>query len=512
MTIAQVLSGEKRWHVECGDSADVLKTLPENSIDALVCDPPCGINFMNLEFDSDRGGRDQWIEWLSSIMREAIRVLKPGGHALVWALPRTQHWTAFGIENAGWQIRDVAFHIFSTGFPKSANLSKAADKLVGAKRKVVGKSAWKSNNGKNDVYGKFAAASEHLPITEPATAAAALQGWGSALKPAVEEWILARKPFRGSLVANAMAHGTGGLNIDGCRVPHASAADLQQHADGVAAIKARGGSMGNSWKNSSDLAGANDVTTAGRWPAHLLLSHSSECKRIGVKKIKAAPSWNDNRGPSVFTGPDTSPVVHAAEDGTETVEEWECVDGCAVATLDKQGGNRPSGTWDGHRNTSKLDSIYNKFNGTTSEAPHHGSDGGASRFFNTFETDAAQFLYEPKPSRSERELGLEQFLAHEVTDGRQTPIDNPFQRGETKRRNVHPTVKSISLMRWLCRLITPPGGIVLDCFAGSGSTGVACSAEGFRFIGIEREPAYVDIARARITGDSPLFNVAGGSR
>lgn len=329
--VAAVLADDRRWCVVNGDSADVLRSIPDNTFDALCCDPPAGISFMGKGWDDDKGGRDQWIAWLAEIMREAMRVVKPGGHGLVWALPRTSYWTALALDDAGWEVRDRVSHIFSTGFPKSLDLSKAADKVAGIWRGRAG--AVKSDNGSLSAPN-YERTDKGDPVT--AAAAAALQGWGSATKPAMEDWWLVRKPFKGSLINNVLTHGTGGLNIDGCRVPHASAADLEQHAAGVAAIKARGGSMQDSWKNSSDLSGANDVTTAGRWPAHLLLSHGESCRKVGKKKVKAAPSWNDNRGPSMFTGAETSPVHHAANDGTETVDEWECAEGCAVAELNRQ--------------------------------------------------------------------------------------------------------------------------------------------------------------------------------
>jgi site-specific DNA-methyltransferase (adenine-specific) len=425
MTIESVLSGASRWTIVQGDCLDILRTLPDNSIDSVVTDPPAGIGFMGKEWDADKGGRDQWIVWLSEHMREAMRTVKPGGHALVWSLPRTSHWTGMALENAGWQVRDVIAHLFGSGFPKSLNLG---------------------------------------------------QGWGTALKPAHEDWWLIRKPFKGSIVANVAKYGTGGLNIDGCRVPHVSSADFEAHAAGVAAIKAKGGSMQDSWKNSSDLSGANDVTALGRWPAHLVLSHAPGCEKVGFRKIKAAPSWKELKGlptnttsDSSFTGKYTSSVHHSNEDGTETVEEWKCVEGCPVAELDR--------------------------------------DENVSRYFSTF-------VYEPKASREDRELGLGHMPTKSgsaqtgraegsagLTHPRSGAVGN-----KGGRANVHPTCKSTDLMRWLVRLITPRNGLVLDPFAGSGSTGVACSAECFRFIGVELSEEYAEIARARIRGDAPLFN------
>jgi DNA modification methylase len=512
--IAQVLAGERQWHVEQGDCLDVLRLLPDNCVDALCCDPPAGINFMQKDFDSDRGGRDQWIAWLTERMREALRVMKPGAHGLVWSLPRTSHWTGMALELAGWQPRDVIAHLTGSGFPKSADLSKAADKHLGAKRPVVGKHPHPGSTNARLAMGDGWKAEPELTAPATAAAAAALQGVGTALKPAAEYWWLVRKPVRGTVIANVLEHGTGGLNIDACRVPHASAADLEQHAAGVAAIKARGGSMDNSWKNSSDLSGANDVTAAGRWPANVCLSHSPGCELVGTKKVKASPSWNDNRGPSLFTGGETSPVHHADDDGFEVVEDWRCEEGCPVKELDEQStahGMHSAGSRQGPQEkwADAKNNIYGGGVGSGPNGARYGDDGGASRFFRTF----APFFYTPKASRSDREKGLEHLprkSGADLTGSKegaarlQSPRTGAGRGGG--RANDHPTVKSDELMRYLCRLITPRGGIVLDIYTGSGSTGKAALAEGFRFIGVEIDSHYCEIARARIEGDMPLLN------
>lgn len=508
MSVAAVLSGERRFHVEQGDALDVLRAMPSDSVDAIVCDPPAGISFMGKAWDSDKGGAMRWIRWLARVMREARRVLKPGGHALVWALPRTSHWTGMALQLAGFEIRDRVSHLFGSGFPKSLDVSKAVDKLAGAEREIVG-----SYHVSREFKGRELVGDEShsttVDITKPATAAAAaLQGWGTALKPACEDWWLCRKPFRGSVVRNVLENGTGAINVDGCRVPHANAADLEAHAAGVAAIKERGGVMDNSWKNSSDLSGAADVTPLGRWPAHVLLSHAPGCERVGVRKVKASTPWGKNDRPPLFTtGEYVSPISYGDGDGFETVEHWRCVEGCPVAELDAQSGESASAKvsappWG--RNEAR---GWGMKDGGDVQA--YADTGGASRYFTTF----APFLYTPKADRTEREKGCE-YLPKKTggeltgredgTAGLDSPRSGAGRRGG--RRNHHPTVKPTDLMRWLVRLITPPGGVVLDMFAGSGSTGVACSVEGFRFIGIELDPAYAEIARARILGDAPLLN------
>lgn len=486
--------------------------MPDASVDAVVTDPPAGIAFMGKAWDGDKGGREAWIDWLAAIMAEALRVLKPGGHALVWALPRTSHWTGTALERAGFEVRDVISHLFGSGFPKSLDVSKGVDKLAGAERPIVEERTMMQGGGTSLQMRMGPTREVRADITSPATAAAALQGWGTALKPAAEFWFLCRKPFRGSVVRNVLEHGTGAINIDASRVPHANAADLESHAAGVAAIKERGGVMDGSWKNSSDLAGASDVSKLGRWPAHVLLSHADGCERIGTRKVKTGFGWpTTDREPPLFTGAENSPVAHGDAEGMETIERWRCVEGCPVAELDEQSGPSASKR---QEVTSKPGPIYGSGRGLPAHTGVYGYDdaGAASRYFTTF----PPFLYEPKADRTDREKGCEYLpkkTGGELTgrDDGAAGLDSPRAGAGRRggRRNVHPTVKPTPLMRWLVRLVTPANGIVLDPFTGSGSTGVACSAEGFRFIGVELDPTYAEIARARIIGDAPLFNAVG---
>ena len=355
-------------------------------------------------------------------------------------------------------------------------------------------------------------------------------------------WWLVRKPFDGTLEKNYTEHGTGGLNIDACRVAHASPEDLQAHQEQVEALKAKGGSLGNSWKNSSDLSGANDVSDAGRWPPNLAFSHHPDCERVGITRVTANPTWDTpNRAtePSKFTGSEVSKVRHATRagepsadrrytdqgvtgfaalpgarrDDTEAVEQWNCVDGCPVRTLALQSGELSSGMLD--RSTIRAE------NRTYGKAPAERSGvyaadkGSAARFFPQFQQsaldDLTPFLYQAKPSTGERDQGLEAFrvLSGGDATGRKdgsAGVNNPRAgAGRTGgRRNHHATVKSVELIRYLTRLITPPAGIVIDPFAGSGTGGVAALQEGARWLGFElndsdEEPS-VSVARARISG------------
>lgn len=317
-----------------GDAAEVLPDLPAATVDAIVTDPPAGIRFRGMRWDTFRPARPRageeeqvdparqaFIDFLNPVTRECLRVLKPGGHMLAWAIPRTSHWTATAIENAGFEVRDVITHHFGTGFPKTRLLARP----------------WR--------------------------------GWSTALKPASEHWILARKPLEGDLRQNLRTHGTGALNIAACRI-----------------VRGR----------------------LSRWPADLVLSHHPDCGK-------------------------------------------RCVPGCPVAELDEQSGSQP----------------------------------GASTFF-----------YVAKPSPRERNLGLPNAPD---TARRRRHERLLFWSVPLPGANNHPTVKSVTLMRYLCRLVTPPGGLVVDPFMGSGSTGVAAIREEFSFLGIERDAGYVlDIAVHRL--------------
>ena len=389
-----------------GDSLQILKSRPDNSADSIVCDPPAGIGFMEQEWDTNKGGRLQWIAWLAAVMAEALRVLKPGGHALIWALPKTSHWTMTALEEAGFEIRDVIMHVFGQGMPHGPNIGKQIDKHLGAERPVIEMRPQRGakfklaadtidNGGFNDPNRK------EYAVTAPATEEAKrYEGWGTLLKPGYEAWILCRKPIATENIAtNVLQWSTGGLNIPGCSV-------------------------------------AKD-----RWPANLILSHSPVC------------------------------------------DDEACVWWCPVRELDQQSGIRTSGS---RREGVRKGMGYHGASGDGGPAVI-GDTGGASRFF-----------YCPKPSPREKEAGLDDLPAKVTDDGRKVVNDTPYQRGKKERKNHHPTVKATALMRYLCRLITPPGGIVLDPFMGSGSTGIAAIQEGFGFLGIELSSEYFEIARRRI--------------
>jgi site-specific DNA-methyltransferase (adenine-specific) len=395
---------ERRFALHHGDCLDVLKTLADCSVDAIVTDPPYGLSFMGKRWDYDVPTEAVWVE--------CLRVLKSGGHLLAFAGTRTQHRMAVRIEDAGFEIRDMIAWVYGSGFPKSMDISKQLDKMAGAEREVVGsKITGRALGGSNWKDGN-AGGQEAVDVTAPATEAAKQwEGWGTAIKPSLEPITLARKPPIGTIAANVLEHGTGGLNIDGCRVD----------------------------SNGDKLGGGRISTTTEGWDRPW--KHDSEaieaCKARGNEAVAKAEQLG--RFPANF--------IH---DGSEE-----------VLTLFPETG--PTGG-----STLRSSSRQSEYGMDNCEREVYLDSGSAARFF-----------YCAKASRDDRDEGL--------------PMD---------QHSSHPTVKPTDLMRYLCRLITPPGGIVLDPFTGSGSTGKAAMAEGFRFIGIEREAEYFEIARARISAEA----------
>jgi len=629
-----------------GDCLEVLRGIDSCSIDACVTDPPAGIAFMGKAWDGSKGGRDQWIAWLASAMAEVLRALKPGGHAVVWALPRTSHWTGMALETAGFEVRDCLTHLFGSGFPKSHDISKALDKQVGAEREAVGPSPWNARkpHGSAGVNSVGLNATPGAPdITAPSTDdAKQWDGWGSALKPAAEMWWLVRKPLvspavnvlavvesalrsRGVLGdikwQNERAKGakpsktaTSSLSTDqpsqaGISVENAGEKETAKKGKRTARSTAKstengprttspalrptgaGTTQGSEAKCSQPMVGgvhaaakmsrsssSSTMSTAAAQPtghAHTGRSTQRSDERasrpdlesfagiatgltgsMATVRIKRGPNgyfvWpndlprqvgerrltiaanvlehgtgavnidgtrvgNSKRVPgSGRKATDAIYGTYGAQDGSESghdpnVGRWppnvllshhpdcgaQCEADCPVRMLDEQSGDRPSGIAVTRNGGGRQ--IWGARN-TDGPLPDSGysDSGGASRFF-------PRFRYSPKPSTAEREAGLggvdaEVFVQGYAGNPSASP-DRPDDIGlnRIKRRsNIHPTVKSIDLMRWLCRLITPPGGLVVDPFCGSGTTGMACKIEGFRFVGIEQSAQYADIARKRI--------------
>ena len=405
-----------------GNCLDVLSGVEDCSVDSVVCDPPYGLSFMGKRWDYDVPSVAIW--------RECLRVLKPGGYLLAFAGSRTQHRMAVNIEDAGFEIRDMIAWVYGSGFPKSHNVSCSIDKMAGhgnRGRAIPTASSYQAS----DVEQENKLTSNPVGPYEPKTDdAKKWAGYGSALKPSIEPITVARKPLDGTIAENVLKWGTGAMNIDGCRVPM-DQDDFDKLSRGVDAIRERGGSMDNSWKNSSDLSGANPANPLGRWPANFIHDGSQEVLDL-FPDVKGG-SWVNTDG-----------ARHFNNNGKKT-------------------GYIASGRSDA-------------------------SNGSAARFF-----------YCSKSNKTDRNEGCESIEAKQYShDGRDTPIENAYQRNGSKANNFHPTVKPTDLMRYLCRLVTQPGGVVLDPFMGSGTTGKAAMLEGFRFIGCEMDEEYYKIAEARV--------------
>lgn len=348
--------------------------LPPESIDAIVTDPPYELGFMSKTWDASGVAYDR------ATWAEALRVAKPGAHLLAFGGTRTHHRLMVAVEDAGWEIRDVLMWLFGSGFPKSKNVAGAIDRGEGLPNRGH---AIAHASHTRPITGEALPSGEDLPAYQGQTERSRQwEGWGTALKPAYEPIVLARKPLIGTVAQNVTAYGTGALNIDASRI-----GTERRTIEGMSSL---GVMHDDDWKPRSVSS-----TVEGRWPANLILDEE------------------------------------------------------AGALLDAE------------------------------------NDGGPSRFF-----------YSSKAGRAEREAGLAGFAPERRSDGRAKDIENPRLRTDS-RRNDHPTVKPIDLMRYLCRLITPPGGTVLDPFCGSGSTGMAALDAGFDFIGTDLDPHYLAIAQQR---------------
>lgn len=381
------------YELHCGNSKELLKTLEDNSIDSIVTDPPYELGFMGKKWDASG------IAYDVELWRECLRVLKPGGHLLAFSGSRTYHRMTVAIEDAGFDIRDQIMWLYGSGFPKSHNV------------------------GKQENCEEW-------------------NGWGTALKPAHEPICVARKPLIGTVAENVLTHGTGAINVDGCRV------DTNEYLGG--------GSMSvGSYTNWNVKQGARPQTSewkgntkqfeqpTGRWPANIIHDGSAE----------------------VLAG---FPETHSAGKKREI----------------------PSGVANNYMGRGKKSGV------------RFGDNGGS----------AARFFYCAKASKKDRDEGLDGFEERkagamsgiETREGK--PTNHPM------RSNHHPTVKPTNLMQYLCRLVTPPNGLILDPFLGSGSTGKAAIYEGFRFIGFDLNQEYIDIAKARIEYAIKMNNESSGKK
>lgn len=438
-----------------GNCLEVLKELEDNSIDSIVTDPPYELGFMGKKWDNSG------IAFNVQVWEQCLRVLKPGGHLLAFGGSRTWHRIAVAIEDAGFEVRDSIAWMYGSGFPKSLNISKAIDKAAGAEREVIGKHpapAGRSNaltqERTDAAAGIFAGDNNSVDITAPATdEAKQWDGWGTALKPAFEPIVVARKPLIGTVAENVLTYGTGGINIDWSRISSDENFDNLQG------------------RPIQKLATRRDGETDDEYRERVL---ESPQQQEALEKLKNLGRWPAN-------------VI---------------LDEYTAELLDEQSGISKSTTGKRQPNPKFERVAFGHYNAQPDKVSGHNDFGGASRFF-----------YCAKASKRDRNEGLDEIEAKEigakgnglgrtcatcgasVLGGCDCP-DRTYVNPTSK--NHHPTVKPTTLMRYLVKLVTPPNGLVLDPFMGSGSTGKAAILERFRFMGIELSEEYLEIAKARI--------------
>jgi site-specific DNA-methyltransferase (adenine-specific) len=295
-----------RYQVHHSDCLKVMRELPDNCIDSVVTDPPYGLAFMNKKWDYDVPSVEIWAE--------CLRVLKPGGHLLAFAGTRTQHRMAVRIEDAGFEIRDMIAWVYSSGFPKSHDVSKAFDREAGILKPEF-KAFNYAGRSHNEKISSTNNSKDYVPPEPVSDEAQEWKGWGTALKPAMEPITMARKPFKGTIVENVRAHGTGALNIDATRVPM-DADDFAKLSAGVEKIRERGGKMEGSWANHSDLSGANPANPLGRWGANFI--HDGSQGVLDLFPDAKGGSWVQTDGARHFNnnGANTSPKHLGTDNST----------------------------------------------------------------------------------------------------------------------------------------------------------------------------------------------------
>ena len=416
-----------------GDCIEKMRELKENSVDAVVTDPPYALGFMDKEWDSFTAKEYQ--DFCEAWGKEAFRVLKHGGHILAFSGTRTYHRMVVGLEDAGFEVRDMIEWVYGSGFPKSHNIGKAVDKLQGNEREVVGTEKIDIGMQSGSMHS---GRSVKIIERDKTKGTSEWEGWGTALKPAHEPICMARKPLAEKTVAeNCVKWGTGGMNIDESRVEFTSEYDAQE-ANNLRYEKSADGGNGGEFNKSKEGVKRNQNFT-GRFPANLIHDGSDEVRECFPETKGDSPNRKERKGGhrEIFVGTENNQVRNQIISGV-------------------------------------------KFT----------ASGNASRYFKSI-------FYSAKASKSERNKGCEGLEEKYVTEQNKW-TENDYRKGDGEKttkptKNNHPTVKPINLMRYLVRLVTREGQVVLDCFAGSGTTGCACLVEGREYVLIEKHKRYADI-------------------
>ena len=537
-----------------GDSLHILKTLDENSVDSIVTDPPYGLKFMGKKWDYEVPSVELW--------REALRVLKPGGHLLSFGGTRTYHRMVVNIEDAGFEIRDCIQWLYGSGFPKSHNVSKSIDKEAGAERENLAPKKHTSQDTRGNPISKtggrgtgLGQEKERLQLFETAPAtpeAKQWDGWGTALKPANEPIVMARKPIEGTVAQNVLRWGTGCINIDASRIQGAKRSP--EFKNPKSELGYHGGSANSNlvdWDNSQ-----------GRWPANIILDEEAAAaldeqsgnikgsKATGLTPTKARSNMNASIAGINRTGYDDSGgasrffyVAKASQQERFSYLTCNC-ETVNPSLWKKQdlNQNEPMDTTSPQKDiceklldeNSNLDTSLNGSDSTdpsliecksitstitqqttTSQTCNLSHQQSISESIQGANLETASGLSHAK-SAKKKSQSTHTIGTYHVKDGRSmgVAVHATLAKslstsvcagcGESPRAEGHPTQKPVKLMEYLIRLITPQNGTVLDPFAGSGSTGVACKSLGFEFVGIELNKEYVEIAERRIDA-GPLF-------
>ena len=477
----------------CGDCIDVMHNMDPNSVDAIITDPPYGLQFMGRDWDIGVPGIHFWIE--------ALRVAKPGAYLLAFGGTRKFHRLACAIEDAGWELKDTIMWVYGEGFPRGLNVSLAIDREAGVEREVVGQ------RGGYAVLYRPGEGKDLVPptsdITVPATdTAKKWVGWNTSLKPAWEPILVCRKPVEGTVAENVQKWGTGAINIDNCRV--GDFIPTQPLAIGW-----------GKYYGDRDERSVPNPTSPGRWPANLILSWPEDEYELRIdtntERMEELTRWLHENAESESIG-DNMRIGEAIYNRLS--EQLQRL----FVKLDNPG----------------RDEILRLFPNTVATKPIVGTgqltdtrgQGWGFRSMGSQLSDsggsAVRFFYVAKASSSDRNEGLDGAIVtiwhfkckkcgHAYSKQKEKSMchckDPEIVTWTGTSKNFHPTVKPTMLMRYLCRLVTPPGGVILDPFAGSGSTGKAAVMDGFNFVGIDIDPEYCDIAERRIRAQMDVLDL-----